>query len=610
MTLSFTPPGPDPELKPRIVVVGVGGAGGNAVNNMIQANLEGVEFVVANTDAQALGQSMADRKIQLGATLTQGLGAGARPDVGRAAAEEAMPNMMEHLGGANMLFITAGMGGGTGTGAAPVIAEAAREAGMLTVGVVTKPFHFEGRQRMRLADQGIEELQSFVDTLIIIPNQNLFRVANEKTTFADAFKMADNVLHSGVRGVTDLMIMPGLINLDFADIRTVMSEMGKAMMGTGEGEGEERARAAAEAAISNPLLDDVSMAGAHGVLINITGGDDMTLFEVDEAANRIREEVDEDANIIFGSTFDPDLQGLMRVSVVATGIEADAAQQPRPTAQRAIRLTRPARRDKTADVEPEAPAIAAQATAQAPTQAADPTPTAASDPEQEPESMVAETAVTLDPPTAPEPMAETAETVWVETDLEAGAPPAVDPVPDNETGAEPRLFDDPPLEEPAADRMAAMEIDPSASDIAGAATPGPDRAARHPDVPNPRDAFIPPPALDGGRKERMSAAAAPDPYLEAELANGRSEAPKKSHRNIFQRATSILSGRVEELGPASVARHPAVDAARQEPSPGPARAPATQPDLAPTGASGAALEPSKADEEMLEIPAFLRRQAN
>ncbi len=596
MTLSFTPPGPDPELKPRIVVVGVGGAGGNAVNNMIQSNLEGVEFVVANTDAQALGQSVADRKIQLGAALTQGLGAGARPDIGRAAAEEAMPNLMEHLGGANMLFITAGMGGGTGTGAAPVIAEAAREAGMLTVGVVTKPFHFEGRQRMRLADQGIEELQSFVDTLIIIPNQNLFRVANEKTTFADAFKMADNVLHSGVRGVTDLMIMPGLINLDFADIRTVMSEMGKAMMGTGEGEGEERARAAAEAAISNPLLDDVSMAGAHGVLINITGGDDMTLFEVDEAANRIREEVDEDANIIFGSTFDPDLQGLMRVSVVATGIEADAAQQPRPTAQRAIRLTRPARRDKPADVEPEAAAVVAQAPETAPIET----------PDMEPETMAAEASV------ASEPAPETTETAWVEPAVEASAAPAADPALDLETGVEPRLFDDPPMEEPAPAPISAMEIDPSASDMVetGPASPAPDRSARHPDVPNPRDAFIPPPALDGGRKERMSAAAAPDPYLEAELANGRSEAPKKSHRNIFQRATSILSGRVEELGPASVARHPAVDTARQEPSPGPARAPATQPDLAPTGASGAALEPSKADEEMLEIPAFLRRQAN
>ena len=285
---------------------------------------------MANTDAQALEHSGAERKIQLGTNITQGLGAGARPEIGRAAAEEALEEVMAQLDGANMVFITAGMGGGTGTGAAPVIAEAARKAGILTVGVITKPFHFEGSQRMRLAEAGIEELQQFVDTLIIIPNQNLFRVANEKTTFADAFKMADDVLHSGVRGVTDLMIMPGLINLDFADIRTVMSEMGKAMMGTGEAEGETRAITAAEAAIANPLLEDVTMKGARGVLINITGGADMTLFEVDEAANRIREEVDQNANIIFGSTFDENLSGSMRVSVVATGIEAEAGIMPKP----------------------------------------------------------------------------------------------------------------------------------------------------------------------------------------------------------------------------------------------------------------------------------------
>ena len=279
----------DQELKPRITVVGVGGAGGNAVSNMIRSNLEGVEFVVANTDAQARAQTLADRRIQLGHRVTQGLGAGARPDVGRAAAEEAIDEIMEHLAGSNMVFIAAGMGGGTGSGAAPVIARAARERDILTVGVVTKPFHFEGQHRMRIAENAIDELSQYVDTLIIIPNQNLFRVANEKTTFADAFKMADDVLHMGVRGVTDLMIMPGLINLDFADIRTVMSEMGKAMMGTGEAEGDKRATDAAEKAIANPLLEDSSMKGAKGVLINITGGMDMTLFEVDEAANRIRE---------------------------------------------------------------------------------------------------------------------------------------------------------------------------------------------------------------------------------------------------------------------------------------------------------------------------------
>lgn len=310
-------------LKPSITVFGAGGAGGNAVNNMISANLEGVKFVTANTDAQALEYSLSENRIQLGETITRGLGAGASPEVGRAAAEEAAEIIIENLQGSNMLFITAGMGGGTGTGAAPVIARIAREHGILTVGVVTKPFHFEGAHRMKLAELGLLELQKYVDTLIVIPNQNLFRLANEKTTFADAFRMADEVLHAGVRGITDLMIMPGLINLDFADIRAVMSEMGKAMMGTGEAEGDERAIKAAEAAIANPLLDNCSMKGARGVLINITGGLDMTLFEVDAAANRIRDEVDaEEANIIFGSTFNPALEGRIRVSVVATGIDA------------------------------------------------------------------------------------------------------------------------------------------------------------------------------------------------------------------------------------------------------------------------------------------------
>ena len=332
MTLNLNVPKAKEQLSPRITVIGVGGAGGNAVNNMIQSNLEGVEFMVANTDAQSLTQTYCERSIQLGRNITQGLGAGSRPDIGRAAAEEALDEILSQLEGSNMVFVTAGMGGGTGTGAAPVIARAAREAGILTVGVVTKPFHFEGVHRMRLAEAGMTELQQYVDTLIVIPNQNLFRVANEKTTFADAFKMADDVLDAGVRGVTDLMVMPGLINLDFADIRAVMTEMGKAMMGTGEAEGENRSIDAAEAAISNPLLDDVSMKGARGVLINITGGADMTLFEVDEAANRIRDEVDPEANIIFGSTFVESLEGRMRVSVVATGIDADEIAAPRPAA--------------------------------------------------------------------------------------------------------------------------------------------------------------------------------------------------------------------------------------------------------------------------------------
>ena len=329
--INLSIPQPEAQLRPRITVIGVGGAGGNAVNNMIRANLEGVEFVATNTDAQALASSCADKRLQLGTGITQGLGAGSRPDVGRAAAEEVFEEISTHLEGAHMVFITAGMGGGTGTGAAPVIARAARDQGILTVGVVTKPFHFEGAHRMKIAENGIHELQQYVDTLIVIPNQNLFRIANEKTTFADAFKMADDVLHSGVRGVTDLMVMPGLINLDFADIRTVMAEMGKAMMGTGEAEGDRRSVLAAEAAISNPLLDDVSMKGARGVLINITGGMDMTLYEVDEAANRIRDEVDPDANIIFGSTFDESLQGRVRVSVVATGIDLEMNELPRPS---------------------------------------------------------------------------------------------------------------------------------------------------------------------------------------------------------------------------------------------------------------------------------------
>ena len=318
------------ELKPKITVVGIGGAGGNAVNNMIEKQLEGVQFVAANTDSQALKQSKAESTLQLGTTVTEGLGAGSRPDVGRLAAEESLASIMEELNGSHMIFIAAGMGGGTGTGAAPVIAKAAKDKGILTVAVVTKPFQFEGSHRMRLAEGGIEELEQYVDTLIIIPNQNLFRIATEKTTFADAFGMADEVLYSGVRGITDLMVMPGLINLDFADIRTVMAEMGKAMMGTGEASGERRALDAAEAAIANPLLDDMSMMGAKGVLINITGGSDITLFEVDEAANHIRGQVDQDAYIIIGSAFDKELDGVMRVSVVATGIDTEVAQMPRP----------------------------------------------------------------------------------------------------------------------------------------------------------------------------------------------------------------------------------------------------------------------------------------
>ncbi len=336
MTINLTIPDIQ-ELKPRITVFGCGGAGGNAVNNMIESGLDGVDFVVANTDAQALALSKAPRIIQLGVGVTEGLGAGSHPEVGRAAAEESWDEINDHLSGSHMVFITAGMGGGTGTGAAPVVARAAREQGILTVGVVTKPFNFEGNRRARLAEDGIDELHRHVDTLIVIPNQNLFRVANEKTTFADAFAMADQVLFSGVACITDLMVKEGLINLDFADVRAVMRGMGKAMMGTGEASGEDRARHAAEAAIANPLLDDVSMNGARGLLISITGGPDLTLYEVDEAASRIREEVDADANIILGATYDPNLNGTIRVSVVATGTDATMVQALEPAKPHASR---------------------------------------------------------------------------------------------------------------------------------------------------------------------------------------------------------------------------------------------------------------------------------
>jgi cell division protein FtsZ len=329
MSIDFIRPEVD-ELRPRISVIGVGGAGGNAIANMMRADVQGVDFVVANTDAQALNNSEADRRIQLGLRITQGLGAGSRPEIGRAAAEETLDEINQALDGAHMCFIAAGMGGGTGTGAAPVIAKAARDKGILTVGVVTKPFAFEGSRRGRSADAGISELQQHVDTLIVIPNQNLFRLANSETTFKEAFEMADEVLQQGVRGITDLMVMPGLINLDFADVRSVMSEMGKAMMGTGEAEGDNRAIEAAEKAISNPLLDGVSMKGAKGVIISITGGEDMRLMEVDEAASHIKELVDPDANIIWGSAFNNDLGGKIRVSVVATGIEAEVGAQPQP----------------------------------------------------------------------------------------------------------------------------------------------------------------------------------------------------------------------------------------------------------------------------------------
>ena len=422
MTLNLSLPGQD-DLKPRITVFGVGGAGGNAVNNMIDKALDGVDFVVANTDAQALSQSQAESRVQLGVKVTEGLGAGAKASIGAAAAEESIEAIVDHLAGAHMCFITAGMGGGTGTGAAPIIAQAARELGVLTVGVVTKPFQFEGGRRMKQAEAGVEALQKMVDTLIIIPNQNLFRLANDKTTFTEAFSMADDVLYQGVKGVTDLMVRPGLINLDFADVRAVMDEMGKAMMGTGEADGENRAVQAAEKAIANPLLDEISLRGARGVLINITGGHDLTLFELDEAANRIREEVDPDANIIVGSTLDTDMEGRMRVSVVATGIDAVDNTGDVPVPRRS--LAEPLRQPETVEAElhaEHAPAAAVASVAEEPS-LFDRTEESYAEPVQE-EAYSAQSADDDLPPPAYQPRAEDAvnhgqDSMEIEDELDA-----------------------------------------------------------------------------------------------------------------------------------------------------------------------------------------------
>ncbi len=558
MTLNLSMPNSPFEIKPRITVVGVGGAGGNAVNNMIRSNLEGVEFVVCNTDAQALAQSLCDRRIQLGGAVTQGLGAGSRPEVGRAAAEESLQEIIEHLQGTNMVFITAGMGGGTGTGGAPVIARAAREHGVLTVGVVTKPFHFEGLHRMRMAEAGIQELQQFVDTLIIIPNQNLFRVANERTTFADAFNMADEVLHSGVRGVTDLMVMPGLINLDFADIRSVMTEMGKAMMGTGEAEGENRAVAAAEAAISNPLLDDVSMRGARGVLINITGGLDMTLFEVDEAANRIRDEVDPDANIIFGSTFNQNLEGRIRISVVATGIESEAQMMPRPALSLVHKVPRPAILQAPAATP--APVPAPMAAAPAPMVAAAPQPAPAPAMSQmvtaapaaaEAIRLREERAAMIEPPAArmlgekrEEPAMtfgrQPATTAAVATERAAAVAEAA-------AAPEPRL----------AERSASLRVDPPMT----------------------------PPARTASDAAKQTA----------------QPAEKRRAPNLFARVTG---------GAAAWARNTTPEKKEAAPAPKPAAAaPAVQARLSGLDPQDR-LASTKTEEDLLDIPAFLRRQAN
>jgi cell division protein FtsZ len=592
------------DLRPHITVFGVGGAGGNAVNNMIKSNLEGVEFVVANTDAQALKGALAEKRLQLGTTITRGLGAGSRPDVGRAAAEEQLAEIMGYLEGANMVFITAGMGGGTGTGAAPVIARAAREQGILTVGVVTKPFHFEGQHRMRLAESGINELQQFVDTLIIIPNQNLFRIANEKTTFADAFKMADDVLHSGVRGVTDLMVMPGLINLDFADIRSVMTEMGKAMMGTGEASGERRAIDAAEAAISNPLLDDVSMKGARGVLINITGGLDMTLFEVDEAANRIRDEVDPDANIIFGSTFDQELDGRMRVSVVATGIEAEKLAHPRPVATSAPLSVVGSR--KVASPAPTPAGLSAQARQPTdyhhtlvaspphPGAAQSHAPSAYSTHGHIPQSQ-AQHPVQSHPVQGHATVGNTVRT-FVEQPQHHVEQAPVNYAPQPEQAAPPA-----PLAEPQQMQHPGEFAAPQRAREQDRVT-GPLRGQ------NQDGAFIAPRPADAGPRQQ-------GPSLNAErfvapTAAVPEPAPKKRGSSLFERVTGIGRRIMEGSEPEQQQPRQAPQPQAQQPAPvrqAPAGAP-QQPRPAEQLERPAKM--SHAEEEMLDIPAFLRRQAN
>jgi cell division protein FtsZ len=611
MTLNLNVPTLQPNLTPQITVIGVGGAGGNAVNNMIQSNLEGVDFLIANTDAQAIQQSLCESNIQLGRGVTQGLGSGSKPDVGRAAAEEALDDILAELEGANMVFITAGMGGGTGTGGAPVIARAAREAGMLTVGVVTKPFHFEGVHRMHIAEAGITDLTQFVDTLIVIPNQNLFRIANEKTTFSDAFKMADDVLHAGVRGVTDLMVMPGLINLDFADIRSVMTEMGKAMMGTGEAEGASRAQEAAEAAISNPLLDDVSMKGARGVLINITGGPDMTLFEVDETANRIRDEVDPEANIIFGSTFDQTLEGRIRVSVVATGIDAEEIAQPRPAGLSLVSAM--AHRDTSQpEATGEAPAAlaaesAAEVTMAAPAVAPAEAPAMPAQ-AQARNSLYAYSRVaalgtasesTLKTSTAvAESMA--VETVAVGTSQVALAPevPEVspaEPAPQYETFVEVR-------EPPVADSFVA---------------PLPAEPAPAPETPAPIQAQVNPfaaAALEDGSRAPRGADPAAVKAPESRKAPGFFAKMTGSASRVIQAATN--AGEQRSPRAAHFAQHPAQPAVRPRAS--------AEPKLSiPAGPAARGAEPplsgvdsahpdsaGQVDEDLLDIPAFLRRQAN
>ncbi|MGR3714793.1 MAG: cell division protein FtsZ [Shimia sp.] len=559
MTLNLTMPD-EGDLKPRITVFGVGGAGGNAVNNMIEKELEGVEFVVANTDAQALQQSDADKRVQLGVKVTEGLGAGARASVGAAAAEESIEQIVDHLAGAHMCFITAGMGGGTGTGAAPIIAQAARELGVLTVGVVTKPFQFEGAKRMRQAEEGVEQLQKMVDTLIIIPNQNLFRLANEKTTFTEAFSMADDVLYQGVKGVTDLMVRPGLINLDFADVRAVMDEMGKAMMGTGEAEGENRAIQAAEKAIANPLLDEISLRGAKGVLINITGGHDLTLFELDEAANRIRQEVDDDANIIVGSTMDTVLDGGMRVSVVATGIDASESTSPMPLPRRTMAAPLPGA-EVAEPAAPAAPTITAAAPLQQ--QAAPAAPTAG-----EPGLFD-----TLDPQSA-------AAEDQMEHIFEDEAPTA--PVFDTPAAMADELPS--PAYQPAPAAQPVVQAEETDEFVA------PQRPA--PGTPTPQLM-----ARLQAAVEKAPAATPARPVAEApaatEAAEG-DERPRFGINNLFNRMSGGAQAEPQAARPAPQARVQ----------------PTVQPAAQPAAQVAAPAQQADPEQERIEIPAFLRRQAN
>ncbi len=548
MTLNLTMTSQREELKPRITVFGVGGAGGNAVNNMIDKDLQGVEFVVANTDAQALSQSKAGARIQMGLKVTEGLGAGARPTVGAAAAEETIEEIVDHLAGAHMCFITAGMGGGTGTGAAPIIAQAARELGVLTVGVVTKPFQFEGNKRMKQAEDGIAALQKVVDTLIVIPNQNLFRLANERTTFTDAFAMADDVLYQGVKGVTDLMVRPGLINLDFADVRAVMDEMGKAMMGTGEATGENRAVQAAEKAIANPLLDEISLHGAKGVLINITGGYDLTLFELDEAANIIREKVDPDANIIVGSTLDPTMEGALRVSVVATGIDANQARAEVPVTRRSM-------------AEPLKPAVAMP-------------PAYVAEPRREQAAAPA-------PQPAPAPVAQ----------------PAADLFHTHEA-AETEAFEDEmpaPAYRPQPEAAATLHL----RGAAGSAPAHNDDAAAFV-APRPRTAGTPSPEA----LARLQAAVSRAPAMAGQSPRGTAPQMPAVQRSPAQAPAAKPAAERPRFGIGSLINRMA--GGHADPTPERAQPARQQP---PVTAYDDEPELS-ADQERIEIPAFLRRQAN